>query len=97
MKHSLLTRDEKRAIPFLLPGVLVTALLIIYPLVYIVSMSFSEDAMNMSGFAGLTNYTKLFKNPQFPKAIVNTLNWTLATVIFSFLIGFGLALLIRNQ
>ena len=57
MKHSLLTRDEKRAITFLLPGVLVTALLIIYPLVYIVSMSFSEDAMNMSGFAGLTNYT----------------------------------------
>ena len=55
MKHSLLTRDEKRAITFLLPGVLVTALLIIYPLVYIVSMSFSEDAMNMSGFAGLTN------------------------------------------
>lgn len=49
MKHSLLTRDEKRAITFLLPGVLVTALLIIYPLVYIVSMSFSEDAMNMSG------------------------------------------------
>ena len=35
MKHSLLTRDEKRAITFLLPGVLVTALLIIYPLVYI--------------------------------------------------------------
>lgn len=97
MKHSLLTRDEKRAITFLLPGVLVTALLIIYPLVYIVSMSFSEDAMNMSGFAGLTNYTKLFKNPQLPKAIVNTLNWTLATVIFSFLIGFGLALLINRR
>ena len=53
--------------------------------------------MNMSGFAGLTNYTKLFKNPQLPKAIVNTLNWTLATVIFSFLIGFGLALLINRR
>lgn len=50
----------------------------------------------MQGFAGLENYTKLFKNPQFPKAIVNTLNWTVATVFFSFLIGFGLALLINR-
>lgn len=97
MKHTLLTRDEKRAIPFLLPGVLVTALLILYPLGYIFSMSFSENAMNMEGFAGLDNYVKLFKNPQFPKAIVNTLNWTLATVLGSFLIGFGLALLINRK
>ncbi len=97
MKHTLLTRDEKRAIPFLLPGVLVTALLILYPLGYIFSMSFSENAMNLEGFAGLTNYVKLFKNPQFPKAIVNTLNWTLATVIGSFFIGFGLALLINRK
>lgn len=97
MKHSFLTRDERRAIPFLLPGVLVTALLILYPLGYIFCMSFSQDAMNMQGFAGLENYTKLFKNPQFPKAIVNTLNWTLATVAFSFLIGFGLALLINRS
>lgn len=97
MKHSLLTRDEKRAIPFLLPGVLVTALLILYPLGYIFSMSFSENAMELEGFAGLGNYVKLFKNPQFPKAIVNTLNWTLATVLGSFLIGFGLALLINRK
>lgn len=97
MKHSLLTRDEKRAIPFLLPGVLVTALLIVYPLGYIFSMSFSENAMNLEGFAGLANYVKLFKNPQFPKAIVNTLNWTLATVIGSFFIGFVLALLINRK
>ncbi|MCD7737180.1 MAG: sugar ABC transporter permease [Lachnospiraceae bacterium] len=93
----MLTKDEKRAIPFLLPGVLVTALLIIYPLAYIISMSFSEDAMTMSGFAGLTNYLNLFKNPQFPKAIVNTIYWTFGTVIFSFLIGFGLALLINRR
>ena len=88
MKHSFLTRDERRAIPLLL---------ILYPLGYIFCMSFSQDAMNMQGFAGLENYTKLFKNPQFPKAIVNTLNWTLATVAFSFLIGFGLALLINRS
>ncbi|MBD5093038.1 MAG: sugar ABC transporter permease [Subdoligranulum sp.] len=97
MKKSLLTRDEKRAIPFLLPGVLVTALLILYPLGYIISMSFSDNAVGAGSFAGLDNYVKLFKNPQFPKAIVNTLEWTLATVVFSFLIGFALALLIHRK
>ncbi len=61
MKKFYLTRDEKKAIPFILPGVAVTALLIIYPLFYIISMSFSENAIGQSGFAGLTNYLRLFK------------------------------------
>ena len=68
MKHFALTRDEKRALPFLLPGVLVTALLIVYPLCYILVMSFSDNAVAAGGFAGLDNYVRLFRNPQFPKA-----------------------------
>lgn len=96
MKHFALTRDEKRALPFLLPGVLVTALLIVYPLCYILMMSFSDNAVAAGGFAGLDNYVRLFRNPQFPKAISNTIVWTLATVFFSFVIGFALALLINR-
>ena len=92
MKKFYLTRDEKKAIPFILPGVAVTALLIIYPLFYIISMSFSENAIGQSGFAGLTNYLRLFKNPMFTSSIWNTLVWTLGTVIPAFLIGFILAL-----
>lgn len=97
MKKYKLTRDEKKAIPFILPGVAVTALLIIYPLFYIISMSFSENAIGQSGFAGLTNYLRLFKNPMFTSSIWNTLIWTLGTVIPAFLIGFMLALLINRK
>lgn len=97
MKKFYLTRDEKKAIPFILPGVAVTALLIIYPLFYIISMSFSENAIGQSGFAGLTNYFRLFKNPMFTSSIWNTLVWTLGTVIPAFLIGFILALLINRR
>ena len=97
MKKFYLTRDEKKAIPFILPGVAVTALLIIYPLFYIISMSFSENAIGQSGFAGLTNYLRLFKNPMFTSSIWNTLVWTLGTVIPAFLIGFILALLINKR
>ena len=97
MKKFYLTRDEKKAIPFILPGVAVTALLIIYPLFYIISMSFSENAIGQSGFAGLTNYLRLFKNPMFTSSIWNTLVWTLGTVRPAFLIGFILALLINRR
>ena len=67
MKKMILTKDEKKAIPFILPGVLVTALLIVYPLCYVIVMSFSDNAMCGGGFAGFANYTRLFKNPMFTK------------------------------
>ena len=97
MRKPLLTREEKKAIPFVLPGVLVTALLIIYPLIYVIVMSFSENGIGQSGFAGLTNYVRLFHNPQFTRAVSNTLVWTAYTVVISFLLGFVMALLIHAK
>ena len=96
-KRAILTKDEKKAIPFVLPGVLVTALLIVYPLFYIFVMSFSENAVGQSGFAGISNYVRLFHNPQFSKAINNTLIWTVYTVSISFILGFFMALLINSR
>jgi ABC-type sugar transport system permease subunit len=96
INRNLLTRDERRAIPFVLPGVLVSALLIIYPLIYIVSMSLTNSKAGEKSFAGLNNYISLFKNPQFNQAMVNTVIWTLATVFLSFIIGLVLALIINS-
>ncbi|WP_312640984.1 sugar ABC transporter permease [Hydrogenoanaerobacterium sp.] len=96
MHHLQLTRDEKRALPFILPGVLVTASLIIYPLFYICTMSFCENGIGKAGFAGLKNYKRLFQNPQFTQAVSNTMVWTLSTVLASFIIGFALAMLINR-
>lgn len=96
MKKPILTRDEKRAIPFILPGIIVTALLIVYPLIYIFSMSFTDQSSGGS-FSGLYNYLRLFKNPQFMKTVSNTLKWTLSTVVFSFLLGCAYAMLIHRK
>ena len=60
-------------------------------------MSFSENAIGQNGFAGLTNYLRLFKNPMFTSSIWNTMVWTLGTVIPAFLLGFILALLINRR
>ena len=96
MKKPILTRDEKRAIPFILQGIIVTALLIVYPLIYIFSMSFTDQSSGGS-FSGLYNYLRLFKNPQFMKTVSNTLKWTLSTVVFSFLLGCAYAMLIHRK
>ncbi len=96
MKKPILTRDEKRAIPFILPGIIVTALLIVYPLIYIFSMSFTDQSSGGS-FSGLYNYLRLFKNPQFMKTVSNTLKWTLSTAGFSFLLGCAYAMLIHRK
>lgn len=92
-----ITKDEKRAIPFLLPGLIVTAILIVYPLFYIITMSFSDNSLEGGGFAGFSNYVSLFHNPQFPKAVKTTVWWTIATVFFSYAIGTILALLINRK
>ena len=97
MRKPLLTRDEKKAIPFVLPGVLVTAVLIVYPLFYILTMSFSENAIGQSGFAGFANYVRMFHNPQFSRAVGNTLTWTGYTVVIAFAAGFAMALMINAK
>lgn len=96
MRALSLTTDEKKAIPFLLPGVLVTAGLIAYPLFYVFTMSFQNNALGESGFAGFKNYQRLLKNPMFQQTVSNTLVWTVATVLFSFVLGFLLASLIHR-
>ena len=91
-----MTRDERKAIPFVLPGLIVTAILIVYPLFYIFRMSFIDNSQ-ADKFVGLRNYAKLFVNPQFSQTISNTVKWTLATVVFSFLLGVLYAMLIHRK
>lgn len=96
MKKKVLTKDERKAIPFVLPGLLATAILIVYPLFYIFRMSFTDNSQ-AGKFVGLQNYTRLFVNPQFTQTVLNTMKWTLATVIFSFLLGTLYAMLIHRK
>jgi ABC-type sugar transport system permease subunit len=98
LKIKGLTTDEMRAMPFMLPGLLASIALIIYPLIYILHMSFMENAPGgTGGFAGLDNFTRLVRNPMFAQALSNTLQFTFTSVVFAFVIGFGLALIIQRK
>ena len=72
---SMLSKDGKRAIVYVMPGVILSALIVLYPLLYIVVMSFSSNSFSMGGFVGFKNYTRLFRNPQFSKAVLNTIKF----------------------
>ena len=98
MKAGLsLTKDEKKAIPFVLPGLLVASVLIIYPLFYIIRLSFLDSSTAVSSFSGFSNFMRLFRNPQFSDALSTTAVWTFLTVTISYLLGLAFALLIHGK
>jgi len=98
LKKGWITRDELRAIPFLLPGVIAGIALIIYPLIYILRMSFTHNVPGGGGgFAGFDNFMRLIRNPMFSIALPNTIRFTLVSVGLAFIIGLTLALIIQRK
>ena len=98
MKKRWITKDELRVIPFLLPGLIASVALIIYPLMYILQMSFTHNIPGGGGgFAGIDNFTRLIRNPMFSMAFPNTIRFTLVSVGFAFVIGLALALIIQRK
>lgn len=80
---------------FILPGFLLIALLISYPLISNIVMSITEDGQG-SVFT-LDNFSRVIKDTSFLTTLKNTLMWMVTTVIFSSLLGFGSAILIEQN
>jgi multiple sugar transport system permease protein len=67
-----------------------------YPLLKGAYLSFFEGPIiGKKTFAGFSNYIQLINEPFFMQVVSNTLVWTVSIVIFSFIIGFGAALLLN--
>lgn len=84
----------------LLPAWIFMAGLIGYPLVTVLIDAFSNAHLvnaNVSGFAGIANFDKVFSDPHFSPAVRNTIVWTIGSVLGEFLIGLGAALLLNAK
>ena len=82
---------------YIFPAVLIMVLLIGYPLIYNISLSFKDVTLaNLAGndqpFVGFKNYIELFNHELFPVALKNTFLFTIGSIAFQFIIGFALAL-----
>lgn len=73
---------------FFLPAAILSILLIIYPMLYGVYISFFDtNLVNKWNFIGLKNYTGLLSNTAFCNSLVVNLKFILIVVAGHFMIG----------
>ena len=95
-----LSKRLRRAAPayfFILPGMLLFAVWVLYPLLYAFVMSFAEwNLIKPSEFVGLDNYARALGDPLFWTALGNTLFYVVVTVPGQMVLGLGAALLLSG-
>ena len=85
---------------FILPFVIFCLILLLYPVVYSLALSFRDATVEtfVSGempFNGLTQYQAALADPIFWRALINTILFAFFSILFQFTIGFLLALLFQ--
>jgi multiple sugar transport system permease protein len=84
---------------FVLPSLVIIGIVMLYPLGYTLCLGFFKKTLlkPIPVFVGFSQYAKLFADPVFINAIVNTFVWTIGSVTFQFLLGFAIALLLHQD
>ena len=87
---------------FILPFVIFCLILLLYPVVYSLALSFRQATVEtfVSGempFNGITQYQAALSDPVFWRALINTILFAFFSILFQFTIGFLLALLFQGD
>lgn len=99
---SMAVRRRREAYCFILPAFFYMILVLGYPLVYNIILSFKNvNVKNLTKggaiFVGWKNYIDLFQNPTFLLVLKNTFIFTIACLVFQFAIGFAFALFFNQK
>jgi multiple sugar transport system permease protein len=83
---------------FLVPAGLYVLFAFAIPIIYNLILSFEKTTLATisqltAPWAGLSNYSTVLKDPIADSAIIRTFSFTVLSLLFQFIIGFGLALL----
>ena len=95
-------RYDNIGLLYLLPAFIYMMIFVGYPIISNIILSLQNVSVKnlVKGekkFIGFENYATIFHDPVFLKAMGNTLLFTVACLIFQFLIGFLLALLFHKK
>ncbi len=90
-------RDEILAYSFLWPSLLVLFALLLYPLFYVIRLSFYDSNLTRETWVGLSNYATLINDPLFWKSFLQTVLFTVGSVVMHLVIGLALALLLNAE
>ena len=99
----IITRQEGKALGFLLPTIVLLAIFFVWPIV--LSFYYSMTNMTLSGskavnfdFVGFQNFTRLFADPLFRTSFLNTLIFLVFSAIIGQLVfGFIIAYLMKQK
>jgi multiple sugar transport system permease protein len=96
---NILDNDTIAAWIFLTPALILLGLFIIYPIIYLIYLSFTVGSFTSTGayWVGFKNYWRLFLNADFWQIIGNTIYFTVATVVPSLIVPLGLAVLLNRN
>lgn len=100
MRGELQRRQTRLAWLLLLPSLLVVALVAIVPLVQTIYQSFTNARLASARavqVVGLANYGDLLHDGQFATSILVTLQFTVMTVVFEFILGLVIALVVNSN
>ncbi|MBA3867805.1 MAG: sugar ABC transporter permease [Anaerolineae bacterium] len=92
--------DRKIVLWFILPTIILLIVMNIFPLIYSLYLSFTNYSViadKPPQWIGIQNYTSILTDKNFWTAFATTGRYALLTVILQTVIGFGLALLLRNK
>ena len=95
-------REERKGYLFVLPALIFMLAFVGYPIIYNFVLSFHDvNVMTFSQatkpFVGLKNYVDMFKDPTMKISIWNTFVFTIGSISIQFIIGLGLALLLKMK
>ena len=93
-------RNNRLAYLYTMPALIVMGMVVIYPFVYNIVLSFSN--MNLTHFnnwriTGISNYISVFKESTFWYFLFKTVLWTVVNVFFHVTIGIFLALILNKE
>src|SRR5579859_201886 len=81
------------------PALLVMLLVIGYPFVYTIDLSFYDTPPSSPNwyFNGVNNYTQILSDPSFWAITLNTFYWSVGSTVLAFLVGMGAALVVHRE
>jgi len=84
---------------FILPAVVLLSCVTIYPVIYVLYLSFHRKLLifDISRFVGLENYLFLLKDGRFWNALGNTVYFTALSVSLELLLGLSIALIMSRS
>ncbi len=85
---------------FLLPALILICIFIYYPIFKTANLSFQHYLLTQQSdihYNGFENFSNIFHDLHFKRIVINSIIWVVASLFFQFMIGFGLALYLRNK